>query len=104
GGMENTTPRGRVYVTLDGELQEAKIAEPLPPVDTARLTPQVATGAPPDLVQRAVELLTSAKRPLVLVGRVSRDVAAWDRRVALVDALGARVASSLHVGAAFPTD
>jgi thiamine pyrophosphate-dependent acetolactate synthase large subunit-like protein len=104
GWIANTTPKGPVYINLDAELQEAKIAEPLPPVDTARLTPQVSTGAPPDLVQRAVDLLTAAKRPLILIGRVSRDIAAWDRRVALADALGARVATSLHVGAAFPSD
>jgi thiamine pyrophosphate-dependent acetolactate synthase large subunit-like protein len=104
GWIANTTPKGPVYINLDAELQEAKIAEPLPPVDPARLMPQVGTGAPPDLVQRAVELLASAKRPLILAGRVSRDFGAWQRRVTLAEALGARVASSLHVGAAFPTD
>jgi thiamine pyrophosphate-dependent acetolactate synthase large subunit-like protein len=104
GWIANTTPQGPVYINLDAELQEAKIAEPLPPIDSARLIPQVATGAPPELIQKAVELLTSAKHPLILAGRVSRDLDAWNRRVALAEALGARVASSLHVGAAFPTD
>jgi thiamine pyrophosphate-dependent acetolactate synthase large subunit-like protein len=104
GWIANTTPQGPVYINLDAELQEAKIAEPLPAIDTARLTPQVATGAPAELIQKAAELLTSAKHPLILAGRVSRDLDAWNRRVALAEALGARVASSLHVGAAFPTD
>jgi thiamine pyrophosphate-dependent acetolactate synthase large subunit-like protein len=104
GWIANTTPQGPVYINLDAELQEAKIAEPLPAIDTTRLIPQVATGAPPEPIQKAVELLTSAKHPLILAGRVSRDLDAWNRRVALAEALGARVASSLHVGAAFPTD
>ncbi len=104
GWIANTAPKGPVYINLDAELQEAKIAEPLPPIDAARLMPQVATGAPADLVQKAVALLTAAKRPLILAGRMSRDLDAWNRRIALAEALGARVASSLHVGAAFPTD
>ncbi len=61
GWIANTTPKGPVYINLDAELQEAKIAEPLPPIDAARLMPQVATGAPADLVQKAVEL--SDRRP-----------------------------------------
>jgi len=104
GWIASTTPKGPVYINLDAELQEAKIAEPLPPVDAARLMPQVATGAPADLVQRAVELLSGAKHPLILAGRVSRDLDAWNGRIALAEALGAKVATSLHVGAAFPTD
>src|SRR5246127_3781314 len=43
GWIANTTPKGPVYVNLDAELQETKIAEQLPPVDTTRLIPQVAT-------------------------------------------------------------
>src|SRR5213078_5091907 len=49
-------------------------------------------------------LLGRAKRPLILAGRVSREVDAWHRRVQLAEALGARVATDLKVGAAFPTD
>jgi thiamine pyrophosphate-dependent acetolactate synthase large subunit-like protein len=104
GWIANTTPKGPVYINLDAELQEAKIAEPLPPLDAARLMPQVATGVSPDLVQKAVQLLTSAKHPLIMIGRVSRDLEAWNRRVALAEALGARVATTLHVGAAFPSN
>src|SRR5260221_8990379 len=38
------------------------------------------------------------------MGRVSRGTAAWAARLALAEALGARVATDLKVGAAFPTD
>ncbi|MEO8753080.1 MAG: thiamine pyrophosphate-dependent enzyme, partial [Casimicrobiaceae bacterium] len=44
-----------------------------------------------------------AARPLILMGRVSRDAAAWDARVALAEALAAQVVTDLKVGAAFPT-
>src|SRR5437660_2837746 len=37
--IANTTPRGPVYVNFDAEMQEAKLAEPLPPIDTTRFMP-----------------------------------------------------------------
>ena len=40
----------------------------------------------------------------MLAGRVSRDLDAWNARVALAERLGARVVTDLKVGAAFPTD
>jgi thiamine pyrophosphate-dependent acetolactate synthase large subunit-like protein len=55
-------------------------------------------------VARAAAWLREARRPVILAGRVSRDPAAWGRRVALAEALGARVLTSGNLGAAFPTD
>ena len=49
-------------------------------------------------------ILSAAKRPLLMIGRVSRDEAAWHARVALAEALNAGVVTDLKVGAAFPTD
>ena len=49
-------------------------------------------------------MLRTAKRPVILTGRVSRDLDAWKARVALAEAVNARVATDLKVGAAFPTD
>jgi thiamine pyrophosphate-dependent acetolactate synthase large subunit-like protein len=39
-----------------------------------------------------------------MIGRVTRETAAWDARVALAEALNADVVTDLKVGAAFPTD
>src|SRR5262249_10335453 len=44
--IANTTPQGSVYINLDAEMQEAKLTEPLPPIDAARYTPAGPTGAP----------------------------------------------------------
>ncbi len=64
-----------------------------------------APMAPPaESLRAAAAMLRSAPRPLLLIGRVSRDLAAWEARVALAEALGARVVTDLKVGAAFPTD
>ena len=48
-------------------------------------------------------MLAAATRPLILMGRVSRERAHWDRRVALAEALGATVLTDLKTGATFPT-
>ena len=102
--LAQTPPCAPVYVNLDAGMQEAELTEPLPPLDAARFTPAVASAAPAEQMAQAVALLVRAKRPVVLIGRVSRNEAAWAIRVALADALGARVVTDLKVAAAFPTD
>ena len=99
-----TAPQGPVYVNLDAEMQEAPLAAPLPPIVAARYTPSVANAPPAEIVREAAAMLLRAERPLFLIGRVSRDPAAWDLRVALAEALNAGVLTDLKVGAAFPTD
>jgi thiamine pyrophosphate-dependent acetolactate synthase large subunit-like protein len=49
-------------------------------------------------------LLKAATRPLILVGRVSRSLEGWDRRVVLAEALNAKVITELKLGAGFPTE
>jgi thiamine pyrophosphate-dependent acetolactate synthase large subunit-like protein len=99
-----TAPQGPVYVNLDAEMQEASLAAPLPPIVAARYTPSVANAPPGEIVREAAAMLLRAERPLFLIGRVSRDPAAWDLRVALAEALNATVLTDLKVGAAFPTE
>src|SRR5438477_9714322 len=71
--MANTPPRGPTYINLDAALQESKIAA-LPPL------PDVSRFAPPDpvvpgkeVVEKAAKLLSAAKNPAILMGRVSRN-------------------------------
>src|SRR5262249_3536755 len=102
--LANANPQGPVYVNLDAEMQEAKLTEELPPIDIHRFIPPVAQAPAPEVVHAAAELLSKAKHPLILAGRVSRDTEAWAARVALAEAVGAKVGTNLKVGAAFPTD
>jgi len=102
--LANAAPCGPVYVNLDAEMQEAKLPDPLPPIDLHRFIPPVAAGPDPHVVAKAVEMLKGAKHPLILAGRLSRDLGAWNARVALAETLGAKVATNTKVGAAFPTD
>src|SRR6266571_9033058 len=102
--IANTAPMGPVYINLDAEMQENKLAEPLPPIDIKRFQPQTVTAADPELVREAAKLLKSAKRPVILMGRVSRSIEGWNDRVALAESLDAKVITELKLGAAFPSD
>src|SRR5256714_357957 len=102
--LANTPPQGPVYVNLDAEMQEAKLAEPLAAIEAARFMPPVASAPDADAVAKAAALLKGAKSPVILIGRTSRSPEAWDARVRLAETIGARAITDLKVGASFPTD
>ena len=104
GWIANTAPQGPTYVNLDASMQEAKLAEPVPPIDAQRYMPPVESAPSTEAIKRAVKLLRAAKRPVILAGRVSRSLEAWNERVQLAERLTARVLTDLKVAAAFPTD
>jgi thiamine pyrophosphate-dependent acetolactate synthase large subunit-like protein len=99
-----TAPMGPTYIVLDVELQEQQLPKPLPLPEKARFAPPaIAVPAAAD-VERAVQILKQAKRPVIITGRTSRDEAAWNDRIALAEALNARVVTDLKVAAQFPSD
>ena len=102
--LAHALPMGPVYVNLDAEMQEAKLAEPLPPLDASRFMPPVASAPTAESVAEAAALMKAAKNIVMLIGRTSRSEAAWQARVKLAEAVGARVITCLKVAAAFPTD
>ena len=102
--ISNTVPQGPVYINLDAEVQEMKVSDQLPAIDAARYMPPVSTAAPAEQVKQAAAMLKGAKQVLILAGRSSRDPEVWKARVALAEALNARVLSDLKIGASFPTD
>ncbi len=104
GWIANTAPRGPTYVNLDAGMQEETLAEPVAPIETERFMPEVASAPAAAMVAKAADLLRVAKQPVILAGRVSRDLDAWNERVALAERLNARVVADLKIGAAFPTD
>jgi len=102
--IANTAPHGPCYVNLDVGLQEGKIGA-LPPLpDAARYRAPESVMPAPHLVDAAARLLSGAKHPVILAGRVSRSEAGWKQRVALAEKLQARVLTDLKTAAAFPTD
>ena len=101
--LAETTPKGPVYVNLDVGIQEMRLSDPLPPYDARRYRPQATPAASAEQIAEVTRLLSGARRPVLLVGRVSRSEQAWDARVRLAERLGARVVTDLKVGAGFPT-
>ncbi|QII00307.1 thiamine pyrophosphate-binding protein [Rhodococcoides fascians A21d2] len=96
-------PPGPTYVCLDAAVQEEAL-------DRSVVVPRVSAGLPsdksvasPQSIARALTLLTSAQRPVVLAGRVGRSEIDWQRRIELVEAIGARVVTDLKAGSSFPT-
>ena len=102
--MAQTPPRGPTYINLDAALQESKLGE-LPPLpDVARFQPPAAVQPEPAAIARAAELLSGAKNPALLIGRVSRSESAWKQRVAFAEKIQARVFTDIKAACAFPTD
>ncbi len=102
--IANTAPCGPTYVNLDAEMQESKLPEPVAPIDAKRFMPPVESAAPAARIKQAVDLLQNAKYPVILAGRVSRNIDAWEARISLAERLNARVITDLKIGASFPTD
>lgn len=101
--ITRTFPQAPAMVTMDVSMQEERVTEAIE-------IPAVATGpsqdtpvASADSITRAVTALQAARHPVILLGRASRDVGDWDRRVLLAEALSAPVITDLKVGATFPT-
>ncbi|MES1978923.1 MAG: thiamine pyrophosphate-binding protein [Pseudomonadota bacterium] len=101
--IATTAPQGPVYVCFDAALQESKLdARPKLP-DYARYKPAAPARPSDESIDEAAELLSNARRPLILMGRVSRSEEGWADRIRLAEKLNAEVLTDLKVGAAFPT-
>jgi thiamine pyrophosphate-dependent acetolactate synthase large subunit-like protein len=102
--IAQTAPHGPVYVNLDVTLQESKIGAMPELPDVTRYAAPVAAQPAPETVVAAAKLLSEAKNPVMLAGRCSRRLDAWQARVALAEKLNMRVLTNIKLAAAFPTD
>ncbi len=102
--IAQTAPRGPVYVNFDVSLQEQQL-EALPPMpDVTRYAVPKPAQPAPELIAEAARLLSNAKRPVMLAGRCSRNLDAWNARIALAEKLNIPVLTHIKLAAAFPTD
>jgi benzoylformate decarboxylase len=99
-----TPPYGPTYVCLDVALQEAPVAGEVTFPDIARFTPGLPPAPAAEAVEEAARLLVGARKPVILMGRVSRSEPDWQLRIALAEALGAAVLTDMKTSAAFPTE
>ena len=102
--IAHTAPCGPTYVCLDVGMQEARLDSMPPSADVRRFRPAPAVAPGGAALGEAVRLLSAARRPVILAGRVSRSETAWRDRIVLAERLGARVLTDLKAAAAFPTD
>lgn len=98
-----TAPKGPVYVNLDVSLQEQLMVNELSLPEMSRYRPAAPAAPNEEAVSDALGLLSSAKKIVILVGRVSRSLHDWEQRVAFAEALSATVVTDLKQGAGFPT-
>jgi thiamine pyrophosphate-dependent acetolactate synthase large subunit-like protein len=101
--ITRSAPYGPVYICLDAGLQESSLAEEVAVPDPARFAPAPSPAVPHATVLKVLKAIDKAKFPLVLMGRVSRKQADWDRRVRFAEVIGAAVMTSSNDAAAFPT-
>ena len=96
-------PSAPTYVCLDVSLQEQPLTAPPAIPDVGRDQSPRSHGPDAAAVTAVGELLGRARRPLFLLGRLSRDERDWERRVELAERHEALVISDLKTGAVFPS-
>ncbi len=101
--ITQTAPRGPVYVCLDAALQEMRLETAPKMPDISRFLAPPPADPPRALLADAAARLSAAKRPLLLMGRMSRNEDHWAARIALAEKLGALVLTDMKIAGAFPT-
>jgi acetolactate synthase I/II/III large subunit len=101
--ISTTEPKGPVYVCLDATIQEQAVSTPPPLPVLERFPAAHAVDPPAHVVGEIAAALANARRPLILIGRVSTDRGAFARRVELAERVNARVLTDLKTAASFPT-
>jgi thiamine pyrophosphate-dependent acetolactate synthase large subunit-like protein len=102
--MACTPPCAPAYVILDRRLQEDALTREVAIPDVRRFAPPTPGLPGGERLEAAARLLAAARRPVLLMGRVSQTQPDWDARVHLAEILNARVVTDLRTGATFPTD
>jgi thiamine pyrophosphate-dependent acetolactate synthase large subunit-like protein len=99
-----SAPTAPVYICLDAGLQEARLAEAPQWPDVARFLPPAPPRPAREAIARAAGMLADAARPVIMLGRGSRQAERWQPRIRLAERLGACVLTDLKLAAVFPTD
>jgi benzoylformate decarboxylase len=101
--IARSAPYGPVYVCLDVGLQEEPLTEKVLIPNAARFAPAPSPAVPHASMIKALKAIDKAKFPLILMGRVSRKQADWNRRVRFAEMVGAAVMTSSNDPSSFPT-
>jgi acetolactate synthase-1/2/3 large subunit len=88
-------PPGPVYIGMPSEALELEVAGYQPPEPVVVRVPASRPRPDADLVRRALDLITSAERPVLLAGNGIHLSRAHDALLSVVETLGLPVATSL---------
>lgn len=97
--IADTRPRGPTYVTLDHELQECELDEPLPIPDPDKFGPPSRIAPDLTAIERAADMLVESDFPVIMVDQVGDSREAVDSLVDLAELLAAPVFNSHRTGA-----
>lgn len=101
--ITRTVPMAPTYVCLDVSVQEAQLdASPALPDFERHAVPRLPRPSETD-IDDILSHLEASRSPVFLMGRVSREPADWDVRIALAEHFGARVVTDIKTAASFPT-
>lgn len=100
--IADTPPKGPTYVTVDVDVQEGELGEPLAMPDLGAFEPPSLQAPDPDALARAADHLVEAEMPVVLTDTVGDSQAAVDALVDLAEALGMPVVERFHNRYNFP--
>lgn len=92
--ISETRPRGPIYVTIDHELQECALDEPMAIPNLEAFDPPSKIAPDPATLDDVAELLVDADLPVVLVDQIGDSRAAVTALVDLAEDLGAPVVDS----------
>lgn len=94
--IADTIPKGPVYVTLEHDVQERELEEPIELPDLGRHRPPTSLAPDPAAIDRAAELLVQAEFPVFVVDQVGDTPAAVDALIDLAETLGAPIVDTFH--------
>lgn len=89
-----TKPYGPTYVTIDHELQECELDDPMSLPDLSRFSPPSPMAPDPDAISQAAALLADAELPIIVVDQVGDSPEAVEALVEFAELLAAPVFDS----------
>jgi acetolactate synthase-1/2/3 large subunit len=86
-----TDPKGPTYVTLDHDVQECELDEPIALPDLDTYAPPTPMHPDPDAIERAADILTDADFPVIIPDRYGNTPEDVEALTTLAERLGAAV-------------
>ena len=100
--IADTKPKGPVYVTLDHDVQECELDEPIEIPNLDKLGAPAPMAPDPAAVEEAADILAEAEMPVILTDQVGDSREAVDALVELAETLGAPVVDGRYRRYNFP--